>query len=126
MKLVGYFEQRSTALHPYRWWLGGTSAALVAAIIFLVQQQAFAGTPAAILFAFLWFTLMWVWGALCLVTWFHPASGTMTYGSRWWFGLPRPIQTFLRGYGAVFLVIWFLMSFLFLVLLSGIPLIAAV
>ena len=125
MKLVGYFEDRSVALHPYRWWFGGLSAVLLAMIIFVAQQRALASAFGSIAFAFLWFALMWAWGGLCLVTWFHPAKGTMRYGSRRWLGLPRPIQTFMRGYGAVFLVIWFLFSFLLLVLLCGVPLVAA-
>jgi hypothetical protein len=125
MRLVSYFEDRSVVLQPYNWWFAGASAALVAAIIFVAQQQALAGSLGSIAFAFLWFGLMWAWGCLCLASWFHPTKGTMRYGSRWWFGLPRPIQTFMRGYGAIFLVVWFLFSFVLLVLLSGVPLVAA-
>ena len=125
MRLVDYLEGRSVLLHPYRWWLGGTFGTLVILMTLLVRQQTFGGILASVLFAMLSFFLMWAWGLICLITWLHPQSGTMRYGSRWWLGMPRPLQTFFRAYGAVFLVIWFAMSFLFLVLLSGIPIATA-
>lgn len=125
VKLVRYFEEWSVALRPYRWWFGGGSAALIATIVFAGQQQALSSRLGSVVFAFLWFALMWAWGGVCLVSWFHPTRGTMRHGSPWWFGLPGFIQSFLRGYAAVFLAIWFVLSVLFLALLCGMPLCTA-
>ena len=94
--------------------VAGSSGALIVAIVAIAgtAQAPDAGLVGPSLLP--WVVLMWCWGLLCTAFWFHPSRGTMRYGSRCWLGLPRPAQSFMRIYGAIFLIFWFTSSLLFL------------
>jgi hypothetical protein len=108
--IVDYWERRAHKIHPFRWWLGGVSVLLIAALWYLAPRAEATASFNLSLYVFVISLVMWIWGALCLAVWFHPSLGNMRYGSPWWLGLPRPAQSFFRGYGAVFLVFWFVLS----------------
>ena len=112
-RIVEYFEARSVVVYPYRWWLGILAVLLVALMFSLFVRPD--GSVNLVWVAFIWSAFVWLWGGTCLAVWFHPQHGKLQAAIDARFGLPV-VRRYIREIGAVFLVVWFSSSAMFLLI----------
>lgn len=101
--LLSFFTVQAEKLFPKRWWFLGVSVVGMAAIfLFLNSGITKSILPVALFMPF----IVVPWGLLCMCTWFHPTQGKLYVGSIT-SKLPVVIQSAIRWYSAIFLVLFF-------------------
>ena len=101
--LPSFFKSQAEKLYIKRWWFLGVSTIALAGIFFFLSTGITKSTlPVVLLMPF----IIVPWGLLCMCTWFHPTKGNLYVGfitSK----LPAVIQSAIRWYAAIFLVLFF-------------------
>ena len=90
-----FFTYQAEKLYLKRWWFLGVSVIGMAGITKPIL-------PVALFMPF----IVVPWGLLCMCTWFHPTLGKLYVGSIT-SKLPAVIQSAIRWYAAIFLVLFF-------------------
>jgi hypothetical protein len=99
-----FFTKVATRLFVYRW---GFLAASVIGFAALAVALALGAPPVAHVAIALAGPLIFVpWAALCACTWFHPERGNLQPGSKFVGRMPHPVQSAIRWYAAIFLLIF--------------------
>ena len=111
-----FFTSVAERLFARRWWLLGASLLAVAILLaalsaapphFAILATMLAGPAVAV-----------PWALLCACIWFYPQRGNLQPQSRVVGRLPRPVQTGIRWYAAVFLALFMLCGAVVLPVLS--------
>jgi len=98
-----FFTSQAEKLFPKRWWFLCISI-LGMGVIFLFLNAGITKSMLPVAF-FVPFVVV-PWGLLCMCIWFHPVQGKL-YGGFITSKLPAFIQSAIRWYAAMFLVLFF-------------------
>jgi len=104
--LPSIFSDAATRLFGHRWWFFMIS---VAGFVALATVLNYAPTRMQWLAAAVAGPLIFVpWGLMCLCVWFHPEQGKLQPGSQFVGKLPLWVQSVIRWYASLFLVVFIL------------------
>lgn len=100
--LPSFFTSQAEKLFLKRWWFLSVSIIGMGAIFFSNSGITKSILPVVLFIPF----IVVPWGLLCMCVWFHPTQGKLYVGpliSK----LPAVIQSAIRWYAAIFLVVFF-------------------
>jgi hypothetical protein len=97
-----FFTSQAEKLFHKRWWfLGASISGMLSIFVSLFAGNAKSHLPLALLMPL----VVVSWGLLCMCIWFHPTKGKLYVGSIA-SQPPTLLQTIIRWYAAVFLVLF--------------------
>ncbi|ATQ76522.1 hypothetical protein CR152_19890 [Massilia violaceinigra] len=104
--LPSMFSNIATRLFRRRWWFVLVS---IVGLCMLIVSMIYAPGNARLLAGIIVGPLIFLpWALLCTCMWFHPAQGNLQPGSRYIGKLPPMLQSALRWYASLFLIVFVL------------------
>ncbi len=101
--LIQFFTFQAEKLFFLRWWF--LLIALIGIAVLILSMQC-VPAKAAYIFPFVIPFVAVPWGLLCMCIWFHPTKGKLSSSSKFIGKFPSLLQTIVRWYFAIFLVIF--------------------
>jgi hypothetical protein len=104
--MITLFSNLAEKLYPRRWHFASITGATFVVLLILIFVAKDMAPILSIAFVLAGPIVAISWGLLCLAIWFHPEHGKLMWkpsGN----AVLRALQIAARGYGAIFLGMWF-------------------
>jgi hypothetical protein len=109
------FRSFANRFYRFRWYFLTASLACFCVIAVLMVTMPKTSQPASWLVGFSVGVLVPIgllfWGLLCSCIWFHPTLGKLESRAGLWGRMPAWLRLGIQWYAAIFLTIWFFVSF---------------